>query len=72
MKIKSVLVAEAYELNNINAVIQMLEDFTPAEESLINEAFENYGVATVSAIYEGLIYLRNLIEVEENKCQTMF
>ena len=72
MKIKSVLVATVHEFDNINAVIQMLREFTEGEEMLLDEAFENYEVPTVSAIRDGLIYLRDLIEVEEDKCPKMF
>lgn len=72
MKIKSVLAATAHEFDNINAVIQMLNNFTEGEEMLLNEAFENYEVPTVRAIRDGLIYLRELIEVEEDKCPKMF
>lgn len=65
MKIKSVLTATAHEFDNINAVIQMLGSFTEGEEMLLDEAVQDYEVPTVSAIREGLIYLRELIEVEK-------
>lgn len=72
MKIKSVLMATAHEFNNINAVVQMLSKFTEGEEMLLDEAFQNYGVPTIDTIRDGLIYLRELIEVEEDKCPEMF
>ena len=72
MKIKSVLVATAHEFDNINAVVQMLSNFTEGEEMLLDEAFQDYEVPTVSAIRDGLVYLRELIKVEEDKCQKMF
>ena len=73
MKIKSVLVANKDELNNINAVIQMLQDLTYGEEALLDEAFQNCEVPTVGSLREGLLYLRELIEVEgEKECPKMF
>lgn len=72
MKIKSVLTATAHEFNNINAVVQMLSKFTEGEEMLLDEAFQDYGVPTVDVIRDGLIYLRDLIEVEEDKCPKMY
>lgn len=72
MKIKSVLVATAHEFNNINAVVQMLSKFTEGEEMLLDEAFQDDGMLTIDAIRDGLIYLRDLIEVEEDKCPKMY
>ena len=64
MKIKSVLTADKYEFDNINAVIQMLQNLTVGEETLLDEALQDYEVPTVGSIREGLIFLRELIEVE--------
>ena len=64
MKIKSVLTADKYEFDNINAVIQMLDDLTTGEETLLDEVLQDYEIPTVGSIREGLIFLRDLIEVE--------
>ena len=73
MKVRSVLIANKDELNSINAVIQMLQNLTYGEEALLDEAFQNYEIPTIGCMREGLLYLSELIEVEEKKeCQEMF